>query len=200
MYVAGWDPSNAITSYSVGLAWGLPEKPTYPEEHLMHLYAEGDLPLIQNRKDENATNMNALNESNVVTTTTKTASRIDNQTLLTLIRLFLSNGNKSIATLDSPMELDANYVKNILDYFNDQIDYNNRRHGSATTINYEDRFYSNDYYPFGRYNSTFANITRHPDVVNNYINRNAFQKYLVETYFMPWIESAKMCVRNLITN
>lgn len=201
MYFPGWTPSYPITGFSLAMAWGLPDKPFYPEDDLMHLYEDDKLPSIQRRNDTNATNNIASNESNATTAPTETSSRIDPQTVMKLIRLFLPNLN-SAAPDDDSMGFDANYVEAIVNYVN-SFDHNIRRqdsnkywHTSATTNNHAK---PNDFYQF-----------THPPLVasqsyvkNRNVNHNAydaFQRYLATTYFRSWIESTstKKCVQIFI--
>lgn len=202
IYVSGAPPPYPITSVSAALAWGLPDQPTYPENDLMQLYEEGDLPLAQKRKDTNATNNIA---SNTPIPPTPSANHIDPETILKLIRLFLP--------ADDYMELDSNYIQSIMNYIDsfehnlyqqDSSKYWNTSATSTTAINHANPFNANNNYYRFRDNATHASKLHAPFVSSktDMIHRaeNAFKKYLVETYFRPWIHSAstERCVYNVI--
>lgn len=190
--MAGAPPPYPITSVSAALAWGLPDQPTYPENDLMHLYEEGDdLSLAQKRKDTNATNNYASNTS---IPPTQTANNIDAETIMKLIRSFLP--------ADDQMELDSNYIQSIMNYIDsfeqnlhqqESSKYWNTSVTSTTVINHANRFNANSHYRF-RDNATLASKMHAPFVLsksdNTHRAENAFQRYLVETYFRPWIHSA----------
>lgn len=197
-------PPYPITGVSLALAWGLPDKPTYPENDLMHLYEEGNLPLLENRKDVNVTNNNfATNESMTMNTPEKLKNRIDPQSIMKLLNLFLSDAN-SAASADTPVGFDANYIVTILDTINsfehsihrqDPIRYRNT---TTNTHNHANRFNPNEYYQFSRDNAIVVDIPHPPlvssqsDGANENVDRyanNAFRKYLAQTYFRPWMES-----------
>lgn len=195
----GWDAPLPITGISLAFAWALPDTPTYPENNL---YDEGHLPLIQKRKDANTTENIASKESITKIAPTMTTSRIDLQTMMKLMRLFLPTKNSAAAV--DPMALNANDIKAILDNIY-SIDHSIRRQGSGkywnasiATISPVNRFHPNDRHQFSDGNVTVANepypplISLQSDVITNYRQRhadNAFRKYLAETYFRPWVES-----------
>lgn len=196
-------PPYPITSVSLALAWGLPDKPTYPEDDLMQAYEEGNLPLLDRRKDVNVTNNLATEESMTMIAPTNSKSRIDPQSIMKLLRLFLRDSN-SAASADTPVGFDPNYIDAILDTINSfdhsvrRQDPNQYRNATTTTHNHVNRFNPNDYSPFRRDNAIVVNrphppmVSAQSNVADNHVDRNAnnaFKKYLTETYFRPWDES-----------
>lgn len=170
-----------ITGISVALAWGLPHKPTYPEDSLMHLYEKDHSPLLEKRKDANATGNGTSEEWSPTSAPSKAASGIDSRTIVQLMRLFLPDINLPKSDVD-PMELDAKMFEALLDYLI-SFDHNIRRQGSTglwntstAIVNQANRIIPNN-------GNQFTNKTQ------SHIGNTAFKRYLAGTYFRPWIES-----------
>lgn len=141
----------------------------------MHLYEEGHSPLLEKRKDANATG-NASSEGwSPSSAPSKTASRIDTRTIVQMMRLFLPGINLPTSDID-PMELDAKMFEALLEYII-SFDHNIRRQDSIRLWNTStaNRIIPNN-------GNQFSNATR------SRIGNNAFKRYLAETYFRPWIE------------
>lgn len=70
------------TGVTCALAWGLPDKPTYPEWELMEKYENGSLPLLEYRQDKNVTNQvdnkGEINVSNVTANNAYTSEHLTN--------------------------------------------------------------------------------------------------------------------------
>lgn len=196
-------PPYPITSVSLALAWGLPDKPTYPEDDLMQAYEDGDLPLLDRRKDVNVTNNVATKESMAMITPTNLKSRIDPESIMKLLHLFLSDAN-SAASADTPVGFDPKYIDAILDTINSfghsihRQDPDQYQNATTTTHTHANRFNPNDYSQFSRDNAIIVNrpyppmVSAQSNVADKLVDRNAnntFRRYLAETYFRPWVES-----------
>lgn len=174
-----------VTGVTCALAWGLPDQPIYPEDDLMHRYEQGDLPGLQYRNDVNVTeDVPAAKPSS---TTQKPPSRkitkIDNRTLMKLIRTFYTNARRTVVPAVSAAsdnfanEFNRNYYWN-----SSHLNKANSRVTFSSASNKKNFYYT---HPPVIYSQT------HP--VTGYLDRNAntaFKKYMADTYFKPWISAA----------
>lgn len=175
------------TGITVALAYGLPDKPTYPETELMERYENGSLPLIQYRTDKNVTGSSGDGEikaNSKLNTSSSSYTKYD------------YNGNDAVNRI-------ANYYKyfqrrkpdsyyfgkspfNPANY-NRKVYCNNRNcayHGNMS-------YYSND--KDNRQSSAYNSYNVRPPysaTVGAGSQYDAFTKYMSETYFKPWIETS----------
>lgn len=178
----------AVTGVTVALAWGLPDKPVYPED-LMQQYEDGDLPLLLHRADVNVTKNVPMKQMNATNSAIdKKATKIDNQTLLRLIQLFYSG----VRPTQNPYQSAANvnYYSNNFD----KHDYWNASRTANTTNRYPHSNMPtlNNYYYYNNNNRPPLAATQ-SSIASNYVDRyanNAFKKYLAETYIKPWVDVA----------
>lgn len=166
------------TGITVALAYGLPDKATYPETELMEQYEGGRLPLLI-RKDENVTESNGNGEIQVPTTPTnhpssmyssyyRNGSTFANQ-IANYYKYLQRRKPDSYYFGNSPLN-SANYGKN--EYFNanrNKYNQNNLKSSSYTSYNVRPP-----------YSATFDKTKQN----------DAFTKYMSETYFKPWIETS----------
>lgn len=172
-----------VTGVTCALAWGLPDQPIYPEDDLMHRYEDGDLPGIQYRNDVNVT-------ENVPTTkptrapSSKTATKIDNRTLMNLIRLFYSGARRSPHfNISSSMSNYPNAFGG--SYYHWNVSFPNKANNRITFSNGPSKTNYHYTYPSTALSQSHAAI--------DYVNRNTnspFKKYMADTYFKPWISAA----------
>lgn len=151
----------------------------------MHRYEQGDLPGLQYRIDVNVTeDAPAAKPSN---TTQKPPSRkitkIDNQTLMNLIRTFYTNARRTVVPTVSAVS--GNFAN----------DFNRNYYWNSSHVNK-----ANNRITFSSVPNKNKYYTTHPPViysqthpVTGYLDRNAntaFKKYMADTYFKPWIGAA----------
>lgn len=149
----------------------------------MQYYEEGALPGIQYRNDVNVTDAassTAIKASTTNASSTQTATHIDNETLMNLIRLFYTNARRtavpsaSVANNNYAHSFDRNH------YWNSSFP-NKANNRISFTPNNKNYYYTQT--PFDLLQSSAA---------NDYLDRNAntaFKKYMAETYFKPWINA-----------
>lgn len=177
------------TGVTVALAWGLPDKPTYPDMELMQRYENGSQPLIQYRKDESVTDSNRTGEIKSGAkphTTTATDLNYD------------QNGNDI-----------ANRIANYYKYYQyrkpDSYYFGNT---PSQPTNYNRKVYCNDqncayHANISYYSNNNDNDKRKSNVQNSYNVQppysatfdtgnqyNAFTGYMENTYFKPWTETS----------
>lgn len=171
-----------VTGVTCALAWGLPDQPIYPEDDLMHRYEQGGLPGIQYRNDVNVTeNVAPTEPSNAtIASSTKTATKIDNRTLMNLIRLFYTGSRRTgIPNISARY---GNYANN----FDRNVFWNSSL--ANNRITFSSLPSKRDHY----YTRPPLNFTQ-PHKANHYLHRNtnnAFNTYMADTYFEPWIGAA----------
>lgn len=189
-----------VTGVTCALAWGLPDKPIYPENDLMDHYEDGELPGLQYRIDanvtENASSRNSTNANRLPATANSTTTTIDNRTLMNLFRLFNANvGRITNANANVPP---ANVFGTIPQYRNGTL----RRKTNGQMFEHLTNRNRNYYYK-----QTPANVS-HSYSFAGYSSRNrngAFEKKHAGDYsYKPWInrrwnvKTPKMFVVNLI--
>lgn len=159
------------TGVTCALAWGLPDRPVYPEDELMYRYEEGALPGLQYRNDVNVTEdeFPIRNMNTTLPSSSKTATRIDNDTLMNLIRLFYSNAVQPNASVGMPNYVDQHYYRVSF------LPESSQMPVLSTTR-------KNIYYTSPSVTRTLSAI----DLVDRNSN-NPFKKYMADTYFKPWI-------------
>lgn len=194
------------TGVTAALAWGLPDKPVYPDEELMQKYEDGHLPLLENRNDKNVTE-----------TKKKVAITSSNDHNVALMNWFKQLHNYAQYAnkmyLSSAASSDSNYKNNnnifnngsaISNYYNY---FRNRRPDSYYFGNYAangstkkvDDFYCNG----GKcaYNPKISHTVADSDqstynkrpysVQPPYLSKNydPLTKYISKAYFEPLLES-----------
>lgn len=176
-----------VTGVTCALSWGLPDQPIYPEDEYMHRYEDGGLPGIQYRNDVNVTELASSTKPNNTTRppSTKTTTKIDNRTLMNLIRLFYTGAqrttipNVSAANVNYANNSESNYHWNILPLANQA---NTSRINVLNGLNKKNYYYTH---------SSAALPQLH--AVADYLDRNAnnaFKKYMADTYFKPWVDAS----------
>ncbi|XP_031636178.1 uncharacterized protein LOC116349064 [Contarinia nasturtii] len=182
------------TGITVALAYGLPDKPTYPEQELMEQYENGKLPLLLRKEDKNVTDLNRKGEIKASTA----SSNIVNKPNDSSYSNHHYNGNDVMNRI-------ANYYKYLQrrkpdSYyfgnsplnpanFNKNTYCNTRNCSYNTNSNY---YYSNvkDYNRNSDYNSMYNVRPPYSSTYGGADQYNAFAKYLNNTYFQPWLKSA----------
>lgn len=143
----------AVTGVTAALAWGLPDKPTYPDQELMEKYDNGSLPFLQYRKDGNVTESNHNGEI-LVNSTPK----------------YLYNHHSYYNTKTNF----SNYIKNYNSFSK------NRR--KPDSYYFENEHSSNPFNnvvnirpPFS---SNYYNTSKHYDAFTNYMMKNYFEPWI----------------------
>lgn len=164
-----------VTGVTCALSWGLPDQPIYPEDNLMQHYEDGELPGLQYRNDVNVTENTSPTNPSKPSRTPSTATKIDNRTLINLIRLFYPSARRTVAPNVSTF--------NRNNYWNEMLANNkaNSRITYAGATNNKKNYF-NTHLPT-IYSQSQANNYHYLDSNAN----NAFQKYLAETYLKPSI-------------
>lgn len=172
-----------VTGVTCALAWGLPDQPIYPEDDLMHRYEDGGLPGIQYRNDVNVTE-NVPVTKPTRAPSSKTATKIDNRTLMNLIRLFYSSARQT--SHPNVSSLMPNYPNAFGgNYYHWNASLPNKASNRITFSNGPSKTNYYDTHPPTALSQSHAAI--------DYVNRNAnnpFKKYMADTYFEPWIGAA----------
>lgn len=183
-----------VTGVTCALAWGLPFKPTYPEEELQEKYKMGQLPLL-NRNDKNITDTNYTDDHRKRTNTsssaiTATPNRINltQQHLLKLFQSFYENYPNHQNSFGYNSGYANNNIRKVDSYYfgngkNSQINSTNDRNWH--TKNSLNHFYDRNY---NAINSNHVSFVKHPNMVESF-KRNPyaeFANYLTQTYFRPW--------------
>lgn len=177
------------TGITCALAWGLPDKPTYPETELMERYENGSLPLIQYRTDKNVTDSNRNGE---IPTNTKpninSSTYVNNGYSGNEVANRIANYYKYFQHRKPDAYYFGNSPSNPMTNYNRKVYCNNRNCAYHANISYhlndnDNRRKSNVYNSYNvrpPYSATF-------DAGNRY---DAFAKYMSNTYFKPWIETS----------
>lgn len=167
---------------TVALAWGLPDKPIYPEQDLRESYENGKLPLLL-RDDKNVTDANRKGEIKA----TAAVPSYSNQ---------YYNGSDIMNRI-------ANYYK----YFQQRRKPDSYYFGNSplNPSNYNKKSYCSNgrncahnnvhsYYASDKdKTNAFNSYNVRPPYAATYDEGNrydAFTKYMNDTYFKPWLESA----------
>lgn len=176
---------------TVALAWGLPDKPTYPEWELMERYENGSLPLLL-REDKNVTDANRKGEIKATATPSHHISKIPSYSN------YYHNGSDIMNRI-------ANYYKYFQRRKPDSYYFGN---SPLNPTNYNKKSYCNNnrncaqhderisYYTNDKDNhesNAFNSYNVRPPYSATYDERNrydAFMEYMNSTYFQPWLESA----------
>lgn len=168
------------TGITCALAWGLPTKPIYPDEELMQQYEKGRLPLIQYRKDKNATNSNSTGEINV-----PASNHTSNLQSSNFLNQFYKNGqlNKALWNYFNYLQRrrpDSYYFSN-----SSNSNYCNHRTCSYNKyFNYNKNYYTNQ--------KPYTNIRPSVPYSPNYDTTNqyaAFTRYMIDKYLKPTLNS-----------
>lgn len=150
----------------------------------MQYYDEGSLPGIQYRNDVNVSETaspSTIKGNTTHATSTQTATKIDNETLLNLIRLFYTNARRT--AVPNASAANKNYVHNFdkNHYWNSTFPNKaNNRISFSRVPNTKNNYYTPSAADFSQSSA------------NDYLNRNAnnaFKKYMAGTYFKPWINA-----------
>ncbi|XP_055305020.1 uncharacterized protein LOC129569832 [Sitodiplosis mosellana] len=175
------------TGITVALAWGLPDKPVYPEQELMERYENGSLPLLL-REDKNFTDANRKGETAAAIVSSNKIPSYSNQ---------YYNGSGIMNGI-------ANYYK----YFQQRRKPDSYYFGNSplSPTNYNKKSYCNNgrncvhnnehsisYYTNGKDKTNdYNSYNVRPPYAATYDEGNrygAFMKYMNDTYFKPWLES-----------
>lgn len=152
--IPGWT-YYAVTGVTAALAWGLPDKPTYPDQELMEKYDNGSLPLLQYRKDGNITESNHKGEI-VVNSTPK----------------YLNNNNHTYYYRKTNF---SNYIKNY-----NSFSQNRRKPASNTSFPFNNGL--NIRPPIS---SNYYNASKHYDAFTNYMMKNYFKPWIESDAYKP---------------
>lgn len=162
------------TGITVALAWGLPDKPTYPELELMEKYENGALPLLEHRKDKNVTASDHKGEIPTYNRTSNLENYYKQSDFSNYIRNYyeyLKNRRKTDSYYFGHKPSSNKYCSDKNCAYNHKISY-------QTSIS--DRNKSNGFLNVQPPYSPSYNSSKHYD---------PFTNYMVEKYFKPWIET-----------
>lgn len=184
------------------MAWGLPDKPTYPEWELQERYENGTLPLLL-REDKNITDANRKGEIKA----TATPSKLTNNKIPSYSNYYYNNGSDIMNRI-------ANYYKYFQrrkpnSYYFGKSPLNPTNYGKKSYCNngkcaYNERisYYTND--KDNHKSNVYNSYNVRPPYSATYDEGNrydAFTKYMNNTYFKPWLESdAQMKYKTISPN
>lgn len=157
--IPGWT-YYAVTGVTAALSWGLPDKPTYPDQELMEKYENGALPLLQYRKDENVTESNHNREILV----NSTPKYLDNNHSYYYKKSNFSNYIKNYDNLSQIRRKPDSY------YF--------AKDRSSTPFN-------NGHNIRPPISSNYYNTSKHYDAFTNYMMKNYFKPWIESDAYKP---------------
>lgn len=187
-----------IFQITCALAWGLPNKPTYPELELMETYENGTLPFLL-RKDKNVTDPNRKGEIKLSTSPSNaTVHNMPNST-------YANNDYKR----NEFMNRIANYYKYFQrrkpdSYYFGNSPLNPANHNKMSNCNGRICAFNNHstYYTNNKNSNGYNSYNVRPPYSVTYDRGNqydAFTQYINETYLKGWLDSASQPKSTTIT-